>query len=184
MLNFVALGLASYLLTGRSAARGGRADVTTQEIPRVRLVPSLNGIFEALGLANPPRAALRLPDRRLVVGVVVCVLLNRTRFGFDLRASGLSASAAVASGVDARGMVVKTMLLSGAIAGLIGLPDLLGVTHAYTTNFTAGLGFLGHRGGAARPQPARSASRWPRCCSPSSTVARCRCRSPTSRRRW
>jgi simple sugar transport system permease protein len=35
------------------------------------------------------------------------------------------------------------MLLSGAIAGLIGLPDLLGSTHAYTTNFTAGLGFLG-----------------------------------------
>jgi simple sugar transport system permease protein len=40
-------------------------------------------------------------------------------------------------------MVIKTMLLSGAIAGLVGLPDLLGTTHAYTTDFTAGLGFLG-----------------------------------------
>jgi simple sugar transport system permease protein len=40
-------------------------------------------------------------------------------------------------------MVVKTMLLSGAVAGLIGLPDLLGSTHSYTTDFTAGLGFLG-----------------------------------------
>ena len=45
--------------------------------------------------------------------------------------------------MNARGMVIKTMLLSGAIAGLVGLPDLLGGTHAYTTNFTAGLGFLG-----------------------------------------
>ena len=71
------------------------------------------------------------------------MLLNRTRFGFDLRASGLSPSAASASGVTPRGMVVKTMLLSGAIAGLIGLPDLLGGTHPYTTDFTAGLGFLG-----------------------------------------
>jgi simple sugar transport system permease protein len=35
------------------------------------------------------------------------------------------------------------MLLSGAVAGLIGLPDLLGSTHSYTTDFTAGLGFLG-----------------------------------------
>ena len=35
------------------------------------------------------------------------------------------------------------MLLSGAVAGLIGLPDLLGTTHWYTTDFTAGLGFLG-----------------------------------------
>ena len=75
--------------------------------------------------------------------MLVSVLLNRTRFGYDLRASGISPSAASASGVNARAMVVKTMLLSGAIAGLIGLPDLLGGTHAYTTNFTAGLGFLG-----------------------------------------
>ena len=79
----------------------------------------------------------------IVVGVLIAVLVNRTRFGFDLRASGLSPSAASASGVNARGMVVKTMLLSGAVAGLIGLPDLLGDTHAYTTDFTAGLGFLG-----------------------------------------
>jgi ABC-type uncharacterized transport system permease subunit len=34
-------------------------------------------------------------------------------------------------------------VLSGAVAGLIGLPDLLGATHRYTTDFTAGLGFLG-----------------------------------------
>jgi simple sugar transport system permease protein len=35
------------------------------------------------------------------------------------------------------------MLLSGAVAGLIGLPDLLGRTHSYSTEITAGLGFLG-----------------------------------------
>jgi ABC-type uncharacterized transport system permease subunit len=75
--------------------------------------------------------------------VLIGVLLKRTRFGFDLRATGLSPSAASASGVDARGMVLKTMLLSGAVAGLIGLPDLLGSTHHYGTEFTAGLGFLG-----------------------------------------
>ena len=77
------------------------------------------------------------------MGVLLAVLLGRTRFGFDLKATGLSPSAASASGVDARGMVVKAMLLSGAVAGLIGLPDLLGSTGAYTTDFTAGLGFLG-----------------------------------------
>jgi ABC-type uncharacterized transport system permease subunit len=35
------------------------------------------------------------------------------------------------------------MLLSGAVAGLVGLPELLGSTYVYTTEFTAGLGFLG-----------------------------------------
>jgi simple sugar transport system permease protein len=144
MLNFVALGLASYFLTGPfRGTKAGTQIVSTKEIPESGWVPSLNGILGALGLANPPRQLYGFLVIALVAGVVVAILLNRTRFGFDLRATGLSASAAVASGVDARGMVVKTMLLSGAIAGLIGLPDLLGSTHAYTTNFTAGLGFLG-----------------------------------------
>jgi simple sugar transport system permease protein len=106
-------------------------------------MPSLNKIFDVLGLANPPRQLYGFLIIAVLVGVGVAILLGRTRFGFDLKASGLSPSAASASGVDARGMVLKTLLLSGAVAGLIGLPDLLGNTHSYTTDFTAGLGFLG-----------------------------------------
>jgi simple sugar transport system permease protein len=144
MLNFVALGLASYFLTGpfRGTAAGTQI-VSTKDIPESGWVPGLNGILGALGLANPPRQLYGFLVIAVVVGVGIAVLLNRTRFGFDLRASGISPSAASASGVNARSMVVKTMLLSGGIAGLIGLPDLLGSAHAYTTNFTAGLGFLG-----------------------------------------
>jgi ABC-type uncharacterized transport system permease subunit len=144
MLNFIALGTASFLLTG--PLRGsdeGASIITTTEIPESGWMPSLNGLFDALGLANPPRQLYGFLVVAVVVGVLVSVLLKRTRFGFDLRASGLSPSAASASGVDARGMVVKTMLLSGAVAGLIGMPDLLGRDHNYGTEFTTGLGFLG-----------------------------------------
>ncbi len=144
MLNVIALGIASYLLTG--PLRGspeGASIIATAEIPESGWMPSLNGVFGALGLATPPRQLYGFLIVAAVVGVAVAVLLNRTRFGFDLRAAGLSPSAASASGVDARGMVVRTMLLSGAVAGLIGMPDLLGSTHSYTTDFTSGLGFLG-----------------------------------------
>jgi ABC-type uncharacterized transport system permease subunit len=144
MLNFIALGIASFLLTGpfRGSAEGASI-ISTAEIPESGWMPGLNGVFDLFGLANPPRQLYGFLVVALVVGVAIGVLLNRTRFGFDLRATGLSPSAARASGVDARAMVVKTMLLSGAVAGLIGLPDLLGTTHSYTTDFTAGLGFLG-----------------------------------------
>jgi general nucleoside transport system permease protein len=144
MLNFIALGLASYLLTG--PLRGsppGASIITTSEIPESGRVPSLNGLLTGLGLAEPRSGLYGFLLVAVVVGVVVAVLLQRTRFGFDLRATGLSASAATASGVDAKGMVVKTMLISGGIAGLIGLPDLLGSQYDYGTEFTAGLGFLG-----------------------------------------
>lgn len=144
MLNFIALGTASYLLTGplRGSAPGASI-ITTAEIPASGWLPSLNGLFDVLGLANPPRQLYSFLIIAIVVGVAVGVLIQRTRFGFDLRASGLSPSAASASGVDARSMVIKTMLLSGAVAGLIGLPDLLGRDHHYGTEFTSGLGFLG-----------------------------------------
>jgi simple sugar transport system permease protein len=143
MLNFVALGLASYLLTGPLRGPGQGSIVSTEQIAESGWLPSLNGLLGALGLAEPPRQLYGFLPIAVVVGVVLAVLLNRTRFGFDLKASGLSPSAATASGVDARRMVVKAMLLSGGVAGLIGLPDLFGATHAYTTNFTSGLGFLG-----------------------------------------
>ncbi|WP_308123694.1 ABC transporter permease [Modestobacter marinus] len=144
MLNTIALGLASYLLTGPfRGSPEGASIVATAEIPESGRIGGLNGVFDVLGLANPPRQLYGFLLVAVVVGVLVWVLLQRTRFGFDLRATGLSPSAASASGVDARGMVVKTMLLSGAVAGLIGLPDLLGRTYEYNSDFTSGLGFLG-----------------------------------------
>ena len=79
----------------------------------------------------------------VVVGVLFWVLLNRTRFGFDLRATGASESAAVASGVDTRRMIVVTMLVSGAVAGLIGLPVMFSQSFNYGSSFQTGLGFTG-----------------------------------------
>jgi general nucleoside transport system permease protein len=144
MLNFVALGLASYLLTGPlRGSEEGASVVTTTPIAESGWFPDLNGLLTGLGLAEPRSDLYGFLVVALIVGVLIAVLIKRTRFGFDLRATGMSPSAATASGVDARSMVVKTMLLSGAIAGLVGLPDLLGDTHQFGTEFTAGLGFLG-----------------------------------------
>ncbi|WP_018565037.1 ABC transporter permease [Streptomyces sp. PsTaAH-124] len=77
----------------------------------------------------------------IVIGIAYWAVLNRTRFGFDLRATGASESAAAASGVSAKRMVLISMLISGAIAGLSGLPLLLGDSHTYSLSFPAGLGF-------------------------------------------
>ena len=70
-------------------------------------------------------------------------MVSRSRFGFELRATGLNPFAAVASGVDAKKTVFLTMLVSGALAGLVGMPQLLGSTYAYGLDFTAGIGLTG-----------------------------------------
>src|SRR5690606_6318438 len=63
--------------------------------------------------------------------------------GFDLRAAGQNESAAVASGIDVKRMILVTMLLSGAAAGLVGMPLLFGQDYAYGSTFQSGLGFAG-----------------------------------------
>jgi simple sugar transport system permease protein len=78
-----------------------------------------------------------------VVGVIYWFGLSRTRFGFDLRAVGRSQSAAEASGVSVKRMVVTSMLISGAMAGLVGMPTLLNQSYDYGTDFPVGIGFTG-----------------------------------------
>ena len=69
--------------------------------------------------------------------------LGRTRFGFDLRTVGQSESAAEASGVSVKKMVVTSMIISGAMAGLVGMPTLLNDSHQYGNDFPVGIGFTG-----------------------------------------
>jgi len=71
------------------------------------------------------------------------VVLNRTRFGFRLRATGGSQGAAVASGIDVKRMVLVAMLLSGGMAGMVGLPLVFGESYSYGLTFPGGLGFTG-----------------------------------------
>ena len=52
-------------------------------------------------------------------------------------------TAAVAAGVNVKRMVIYSMLLSGAVAGLIGMPVLFGQSHSYGTTFETGIGFAG-----------------------------------------
>jgi ABC-type uncharacterized transport system permease subunit len=137
MLNFIATGLGAYLLANylRKPRVGAELLIATRPIPASGQLPPLF----ATGGENLRSFVLIAA----VLGVLVYVLVWRTRFGYDLRASGINPTAAQASGVDPNRMIVTTMLISGAIAGLIGMSDLFGYFHAYTLDFPTGLGFEG-----------------------------------------
>ncbi|MBO9523772.1 MAG: ABC transporter permease [Nocardioidaceae bacterium] len=79
----------------------------------------------------------------VLAGVTMSIVINRTRFGFDLRATGMNEDAAVASGVKVKRMVVISMLISGAIAGLVWMPALFGAADYYGPPFQRALGFTG-----------------------------------------
>ena len=79
----------------------------------------------------------------MLAGVIYWFLLSRTRFGFDLRTVGRSESAAEASGVSVKRMIITSMLISGAMAGLVGMPTLLNQSYDYGNDFPTGIGFTG-----------------------------------------
>jgi general nucleoside transport system permease protein len=145
MLNFIATGLGAYLLATYLSAERGAQDliIGTPEIPPSGRFPSLNRLLTALGVEEVPADLFGFTLIAVLVGAVFYVLVWRTRFGYDLRASGVNPGASRASGVDPGGMVIRTMLLSGAIAGLVGLTDILGFSYSFNLDFPAGLGFAG-----------------------------------------
>ncbi|MDP8959551.1 MAG: ABC transporter permease [Actinomycetota bacterium] len=145
MLNFIAIGLVAWLLSNYFREDEPQAlSIRTPELPPSGRFPSLNPLLEALGLEIRAGSDLQgFVVLAALLGVFYYLLVWRSRFGFELRASGLNPAAARVSGVDPRAMVIKTMLLSGAIAGLVAMSPLLGSFHRYTQDFPTQLGFVG-----------------------------------------
>ena len=79
----------------------------------------------------------------VAIGIAFWFVVNKTRFGYDLRATGASPTAAVASGVNVKKMVVTAMVMSGAVGGLVGMPLLFNQDYTYGDTVQAGLGFAG-----------------------------------------
>lgn len=137
MLNFIATSLVAYLLAKAAVREEGSNIIATKEIPESSWIGGIQ-LYSDI-----PTEIYGFVVISVLAGVGVWFLLNKTRFGFDLRATGQSSSAAVASGISVKKMTVLTMMLSGAIAGLVGLPILFGSAHSYGSTFQSGLGFAG-----------------------------------------
>jgi general nucleoside transport system permease protein len=138
MLNFIATGVIAFLLNpDRLAVKvRGSNNIGTKPISSSGHMPGIPYPGSDLDIYGFVVVAV-------LVGIAFWFVVNRTRFGFDLRATGLSQSAAVASGVDARRMVLVAMAISGAVAGLVGMPQLLGGSYSYSLDFPTGIGFTG-----------------------------------------
>jgi simple sugar transport system permease protein len=145
MLNTIATGLGAYLLaTYFKEERAGDLVPKTKVLPKSGQMPSLNPVLEKVGIDLPTGSSVRgFLLVAVLLGVAYYLLVWRTRFGYDLRAAGVNPTAAQASGVRMNGMTVRVMLMSGAIAGLIGIGDVLGFYHSYSIDFPTGLGFTG-----------------------------------------
>ncbi len=79
----------------------------------------------------------------LAASLVVHVLMTRTVVGFEMRAVGGNASAARFAGIPVAATLIKTALLSGALAGLAGVSEVAGLKGYLTSDLSPGFGYAG-----------------------------------------
>lgn len=135
MLNLISYRLLDYMLGLGWVQRPGRAD------------PVSRSVFES---AELPRLLTAIdPNLRVHAGIFVMIgavilvywLLFKTKTGFEFRASGENPDAARYAGMRASLTIVLAMATAGALAGLAGANQVLGVLERATPGFSAGIGF-------------------------------------------
>jgi ABC-type uncharacterized transport system permease subunit len=132
MLNYVAVNLSLYLLTSAAFRRPGRIDPISKIVAVPARLPHLAG--HGLRLHAGIIVAL-------LAAVAVAWLLGRSTWGFELRAAGANPAAAFTAGIDIRRATVMAMVVSGALAGLAGAGQVLGVQFSLAPQFSGGVGF-------------------------------------------
>jgi simple sugar transport system permease protein len=127
LLNFIAIHLLGYAVNGPLQEASGK--YPQSDLAPVTL-PAMGELHAGIVIA-------------VVAAIAAWLLLYRTAEGLRLRASGFNRSAAKWAGVNVNAQLVRAMAISGAMAGLAGGIELLGVTHRLFERFAAGYGYAG-----------------------------------------
>jgi simple sugar transport system permease protein len=143
MMNFLAVGLTGWLVEHRLREAGQMIPHTPQIAPAYWLTPYAHGALGRwLGLdaANPLGGSFLLA---LLCALAVAWLFKRGVEGYRLRVLGLSPTAARYAGISVGALTLRAMAVSGALAGLVGVHEVLLYRHRFLDNFSTGLGFMG-----------------------------------------
>lgn len=135
MLNFIALRLVDYLLRNPQIQKPGRNDPISKSVLDSASLP---GLLDWLGATYRVNAGILLA---LLMTVVVAWFMFRSTIGFEFRAAGASPDTARYAGVRIGRTIVAAMAAGGALAGLAGATQVLGVLGRASPGFSAGLGF-------------------------------------------
>lgn len=129
LLNFVALLLVQQLLAG-PLGQVGAGFLQSPLMPRPTWLPRLPGFDVHPGIAIA-----------VALAAALSFVMGRSRFGFALRVLGQSRPAAAYAGFSLPRLTFSAMLLAGALAGLAGGIEVLGIHHRLIEGFSLGFGF-------------------------------------------
>jgi simple sugar transport system permease protein len=139
MLNFIAIALVSYL-TQYYYKVPGDAIMQTAEIGPGAHIPRISQYIPGMPDFVPLSVAFLLA---ILMCVLVYIFLWKTKWGYELRAVGENPSAAEYGGISVKRQIITAMTISGGLAGMVAIGEVLGYRYRYYDGFSDGWGFLG-----------------------------------------
>lgn len=143
MFNFIAAALLNYLLVNTLRPQGAM-DPATARFPEATHLPTLHELLAPLGISFSKAAPANFS---LLIALAACVLvwalIWRTRLGYEIRAFGQSESAANYAGINATKITIVAMVISGALAGMMAVNNVMGEAERLVLNSTEGAGYIG-----------------------------------------
>ena len=132
MMNYIALNTVSFLLNGPMKDKSPNNVIA--RTPEIALTARLPVIFSDLRVNWGFILAL-------FCAWLVWYLLWKTTLGFEIRTVGANPDAAKYAGMNVKRLIVLTMAFSGALAGLAGAIEVVGLNYRHELGFSLGYGF-------------------------------------------
>ena len=143
MMNGIAISLVAWAinfpLKFTEAPEGQNVDLRTDQFPDHGLVGEIGEFFGV----TPGAHLSWLLFLAIAAAIIVWFLIRRTRLGYEARAVGSSPGSAQAGGVPIGGTQLRLFLISGALAGLVGMQLILADRGHLPQNYVVFLGFTG-----------------------------------------
>lgn len=130
MMNYVAIQLTSFMVSLWENPYGSNSVGVINQNSRVGWFPKLLGREQTLNVI-------------IVMLLAICmfIYLKRSKHGYEIAVVGESRNTARYAGIDVKKVIIRTMLISGAICGIAGMIGVAGVDHTISTNTAGGRGF-------------------------------------------
>ncbi len=143
MFNFIGASLLNYMLVNVMRPQGSM-DPASARFPEHLELPRLHEILGVFGIPFSERTPANIT---LLIALAACVLvwalIWRTRLGYQIRAFGKSEPAARYAGISPFRITMVTMLISGALAGMMAINNVMGEAERLVLNSVEGAGFIG-----------------------------------------
>ena len=129
LLNYIAVLFISLLVHGPMKEKGAfypRSAMLEQtaQLPKIAGTQLHSGIFVMIAIT-----------------LIVYFIFKKTTLGYQIKAIGASPRAATYAGMNTKKLLVIVMVISGAIAGIAGAVEIMGVHLRVIENFSVGLGY-------------------------------------------